>query len=334
MERNISILIVDDEKKICEALAMELRRHGYSVTESYSGDDAVKELQKNQFHVIVTDLFMTGIDGIGVIEVAKKMSVQSSVIAMTGYGKTPLIQEATRYGAENILVKPFDTAELISAIESCLSMKNIMKTGEKKSHASLAMAIEPGFFTKISYLDLNFINESQDVIYLIDTNFVLKAYNKAWVDFARNNDSEDVLVKFPIGYKILDAIQGPLKLYTAQVFERALRKNRPFEHNYKCPSPVNDRIFRQSAYPLKEGAGLVVSNHLVIEGPIDEEPQDFNKRFYDNMGLIRQCSCCRRIKDPDNLAWVWVPSLVKAPHPETSHGVCPQCLDHFYPDIE
>ena len=339
MKNDASILIVDDEWIVCKTIALELAKHGFSVTEAYSGDDAVKELQKNKFNVVITDLIMEGIDGLGVIEVAKKLSAQSSVIAITGYGKSSLITEAAFLGAESILIKPFDIDELISKVESCLSMKNFMRyatknTGEKKVRTSISMAIDEEFQRHISYLDLNFINESQDVIYIIDADFVLKAYNKAWVDFARSNNGDEVLVKYPIGSNILDAIEGPLKLYTVQAFEKALRGNKPFEHNYKCPSAVNDRVFRQSAYPLKEGEGLVVSNHLVLEGPLDVEPQEFNKRFIDDKGLIRQCSCCRRIKDPIHLAWLWVPSLVKDPFPATSHGICPQCLNHYYPDIE
>lgn len=349
MYNKASILIVDDELAICKAISHELKRHGYLVSEMSSGADAVAALKDTHFDVVITDLVMDEIDGFGVIEAAKEWSPLACVMVMTGYGRNQDFFKSVDLGVEDILIKPFDIDELVSKIEGCFKrslLKQVVEMKEKPDSIDENlrdsenrsyfgdMAVDEKFLEQVIYLDLNLINESQDVIYIVDANFILKAYNKAWVTFAKSNSGDDVLARYPLGSRILDAITEPLKRYFSKAFESALREKKPFEHNYKCPSEREDRIFRQSAYPLKDATGLVISNHLVLEKPFDEDPREFSKKFLNDKGLIRQCSCCRRISDPNEHAWLWVPSLVENPVPETSHGICPQCLNHFYPDIE
>lgn len=351
-----SILLVDDELSVCKTLSYLLKKYGFSVTEVSNGGDAIKLLENMSFDVVITDLLMEGVDGLGVVKAVKELAPFTSIIVMTGDIQFKNRLDVLSSGVEYILIKPFDIEELVSRIQSCLATKNILMQlitpnqveknseldnireysikEEDCSRLGKDMAIDQVFMKKILYLDLKLINESQDVIYIIDAKFILKAYNKAWVNFARSNKGEDVLIKYPIGSMILDAFQGPFKSYFTKKYNDSLEFNKHFEHNYKCPTAEGDRVFRQFAYPLKGSIGLVISNHLVLEKPHMEEPQEFTKQFVDDDGLIHQCSNCRKIKDPAKGAWLWVPSLLADPFPETSHGICPQCLDYFYPEIE
>lgn len=260
---------------VCKALSHALRRDGYSVTEILNGADAIKVIKSMRFHVVITDLIMEGLDGFDVMNAVKESAPLTSIIVITGDRRFEKTLDILTLGAEYILIKPFDTEELVSKIESCLDKNNFLmqlvntktedrrelidqeQLSENENNAIQDMVIDQLFWKNVSYLDLNYINESQDVIYIVDAELILKAYNKSWINFARFNNGENVLIKFPLGSRILDAVEGPLKSYFARVYKKALQSNKPFEQNFKCSTSKGDRFFRQSAYPLKKSVGLV-----------------------------------------------------------------------------
>lgn len=203
------------------------------------------------------------------------------------------------------------------------------------SKAPSRMKIDPEFEKDILYLDLTTIEESEDVIYIVDSAFTLKAYNNMWENFALDNNGEEILRRYPLGSNVQDAFREPIKSYLIQAYTAALQDNTPFEQTYECSSPLEYRLYRQTAYPLVRSRGLVISNHLVRKSQLREEIVAFSKQFIDNRGIITQCQNCRKIRDPQNeQRWLWVPSLVKNTLANTSHGICPQCLDHYFPDID
>ncbi|MFN2353713.1 MAG: hypothetical protein ABR512_04210 [Desulfopila sp.] len=197
------------------------------------------------------------------------------------------------------------------------------------------MIIASDFEDFLSYLDVDALKNSPDIICVVDSNICLKAYNDAWISFAKNNNGAKTLADFPLGARLLDAGKEPIRSYLAEAYNRALLENKPFELNYECSSATEYRLFRQTAYPLVGSRGLVISHHLVEEKPHEEKVTEFNERFVNEHGLITQCQNCRKIRDPeDDQKWYWVPSLVAAPQSNVSHGICTPCLDHYYPDID
>ena len=197
------------------------------------------------------------------------------------------------------------------------------------------MIIASDFKDFLSYLDLDSFKNSLDIICIVDDNMRLKAYNNAWINFAKNNSGAKILADFPLGSSLVEAGEEPIKSYLAEAYTRALQKNEPFGQNYECSSATQYRLFRQTAYPLVGSRGLVISHHLVEEKPHEEKVTEFSKRFYNEHGIITQCQNCRKIRDPeDDRTWYWVPSLVASPLSNISHGICTPCLDHYYPDID
>ena len=197
------------------------------------------------------------------------------------------------------------------------------------------MKIIPGFKRNISYLDLASLERSGDVIYIVDPKLHLVAYNDMWETFALSNDGEEIIKRYPLGADIRDAFQGPIRNYFFQAYTKALKENTPFEQTYECSSPQEYRLYHQTAYPLVAGHGLVISNHLVKKLQHDQEAVVFNKQFVDVRGLITQCQNCRKVRDPQHPdRWYWVPSLVKDCLDNVSHGICPRCMDHYFPDLD
>lgn len=198
----------------------------------------------------------------------------------------------------------------------------------------MAVHIDPIFKNLIFHLDVDFLSNSNDVVYIVDNSLKIRAFNEAWCSFAKNNNGKAILTRFPLGTDIAAVCVEPIKGYIVKAYERALRENAPFAHKYECSSPEIYRVFYQNAYPIIGSEGLLITNHLVIEKQHPEEGVAFSSRFEDNAKIVTQCSNCGKIRDPQNMEkWYWVPELVENRLPNVSHSICTPCLDHYYPDI-
>ena len=115
-----SILVVDDEESIRISIQHQLEKEGYRVTTAESGDQAVEMIRENHFDVIITDLMMDGIDGIGVLKEAKELPPDILVMVLTGYGSLTTAVEALRLGAFDYMQKPCDHDELLIRTKRCI----------------------------------------------------------------------------------------------------------------------------------------------------------------------------------------------------------------------
>ena len=118
--QNKSILLVDDEEIILNSIGTDLRQENYDVTLATSGEEAVTLLQDSRFDLVVTDLSMSGLDGIQVLKEAKKIHSLTGVIILTGYGDMTSAIDALRLGADDYVLKPCESDELIIRIGRCL----------------------------------------------------------------------------------------------------------------------------------------------------------------------------------------------------------------------
>lgn len=126
MEKN-KILVVDDEESILKALSMDFEHEGYSVSTAESGAEAISQLQNNHFDMVVSDLAMPGVDGIGVLVEAKKSNPDIGAIILTGYGDMGSAIKALRLGADDYLLKPCDSEELLLRTARCLKNKKVFQ---------------------------------------------------------------------------------------------------------------------------------------------------------------------------------------------------------------
>jgi len=121
--RKYRILVVDDEKTTRMNLEHVLSKEGYEVGTASSGVEALDMLDKNSFDVIVTDLKMEKVDGLGVLEQAKTKDPAIEVIMITGYATVPKAVEAMQKGSYQFLAKPLKLDEVRSAVASALAKK-------------------------------------------------------------------------------------------------------------------------------------------------------------------------------------------------------------------
>ena len=122
MKKYIRILLIDDNQEIVAGLLNFLSRKGYDVVTAPDGLEGMKiiEADLKGFDLVITDVVMPYVSGVGIVAVIKQRSPVTPVIAITGMGEHPekLAREAN---ADIVLVKPFELKELGQHIEDLLS---------------------------------------------------------------------------------------------------------------------------------------------------------------------------------------------------------------------
>lgn len=113
------ILVVDDEKNICELIRLYLKKEGYDVLIANNGADALKKFGEYKIAAVILDIMMPGIDGIDVLKEIRKNS-QVPVIMLTAKGETIDKVLGLELGADDYMVKPFEPKELIARIKAVL----------------------------------------------------------------------------------------------------------------------------------------------------------------------------------------------------------------------
>mgnify|MGYP005847220135 FL=1 len=106
------VLIIDNEAAHAEVVAEALDRVGFSCQIATSGARGAELISDRHFDVIITDLVMHDIDGLGILARAKEELPDSEVILITGHGSVPSAVEAMKRGAFNYLLKPLDLNQL------------------------------------------------------------------------------------------------------------------------------------------------------------------------------------------------------------------------------
>lgn len=122
MSRRHDILVVDDEPIVGERLAVALRRDGHSVTVFTDPADALRELNRRSFDVVVCDIRMGEIDGLHVLSRVLEASPRTKVVMITGYATLDLAKESLAKGAFDFVAKPFKLGELRRAIDKAIEV--------------------------------------------------------------------------------------------------------------------------------------------------------------------------------------------------------------------
>ena len=113
------ILVEDDDKNICELLRLYLEKEGYNVILSHDGSEAVVKFNALSPDLILLDVMLPGLDGWQVCrEIRKKSNVP--IIMLTAKGETFDKVLGLELGADDYVVKPFDTKEIIARVKAVL----------------------------------------------------------------------------------------------------------------------------------------------------------------------------------------------------------------------
>ena len=114
------ILVVDDEEALRTVLSTELEGEGYQVSTAGDGEEAIKILGSQQFHLILLDIKMPNVDGFEVLKFVKQKQPSTKVIMLTGFADLKNAIESKKLGAEDCVSKPYDLVDLLTTVERVL----------------------------------------------------------------------------------------------------------------------------------------------------------------------------------------------------------------------
>ena len=119
MDNNVNILVVEDDLDINNLLCKILIKEGYNVRAAYSGTEAKMCMEQYDFHLILLDLMLPGINGEDIIKSVRKMKIMP-IIVISAKAEQDVKVEVLKLGADDFISKPFDTNEVIARVQSQL----------------------------------------------------------------------------------------------------------------------------------------------------------------------------------------------------------------------
>jgi DNA-binding NtrC family response regulator len=112
----LRIMVIDDEAIVGKRLLVALRETGYEVETFVDPKAALERLASETFDIIVTDVRMKDVDGMQILEEARRRSEHTKVILITAFATIEVAREAMAKGVFDFLAKPFKVSELLDTI--------------------------------------------------------------------------------------------------------------------------------------------------------------------------------------------------------------------------
>jgi len=120
------ILLIDDDAGIIDTLSRVLADEGYEVTIERRGDDGLERATQDVFNVVVTDLKLPGLSGLELVQKLHAARARLPIILITAFGTTQTAIEATKFGAYDYLLKPFEIPQLLELIHRAVNSNRLM----------------------------------------------------------------------------------------------------------------------------------------------------------------------------------------------------------------
>lgn len=140
----IKILIVDDEKPICDLIDLNLSAAGYSCISVQDGLEAVGLIEREAFDLVLLDIMLPGADGYDIMEYIRPLGIP--VIFITAKHEVRDRVKGLKLGADDYLVKPFDIVELVARVEAVL--RRYSKTEQLLTAGDVVVDLEAHQVTK------------------------------------------------------------------------------------------------------------------------------------------------------------------------------------------
>ena len=130
------VLVIDDDKSVCMAIESLLRQQDCVSVLAENGCLGAKAFRSSHFDLVMVDIFMPGMDGLGTIKIFREQAPMTPIVAMSGFrfansstAPAPdFLGMATKLGATYCLQKPFGPQQLLDAVTACLGEKSEYRT--------------------------------------------------------------------------------------------------------------------------------------------------------------------------------------------------------------
>lgn len=122
-----SILVVDDEAKMRRLLEIMLTQMDYEILQAADGMEALEQLTSHAVDLVITDLRMPRLDGIGLLRQLREQHNDIPVIVVTAYGTVESAVDAMKYGASDYIVRPFEMDAVQAAVQRALKLGKVQR---------------------------------------------------------------------------------------------------------------------------------------------------------------------------------------------------------------
>lgn len=112
----LRIMVLDDEPIVCKRLKPALEKQGYEVDTFVESSEAMEQIKRVTYDIIITDLKMRGVDGMHLLTEAKRRSPETEVIVITGFATMETAKESFHKGVFDFIAKPFKLSEIQEAV--------------------------------------------------------------------------------------------------------------------------------------------------------------------------------------------------------------------------
>jgi two-component system, OmpR family, alkaline phosphatase synthesis response regulator PhoP len=129
-QRKFTILLVEDEENLQEALRLNLELEGYEVTSAYDGAEALKIVQQEFFNVIILDVMIPEIDGITVCETIRLQHPDLPILILSAKNSSSDRILGLKKGADDYLTKPFNLEELLLRVNKLIKKSEQLNSRE------------------------------------------------------------------------------------------------------------------------------------------------------------------------------------------------------------
>lgn len=125
--RRYHILVVDDEKDLCDRIKREMEKEGYHVAVAYTGSECLEYFKKSRVDVLIADIRMPGMSGLEMLERCRDINSNFVSIIITGHGDHETAKRSLKLGAFDYLKKPLSLDELITAVKKGIERLNELR---------------------------------------------------------------------------------------------------------------------------------------------------------------------------------------------------------------
>src|SRR5215216_2637544 len=120
-----SILIVDDEPGVRSALGGVLRDEGYDVDAVDSGEACLDRLAQKPYDVVLLDIWLPGMDGLGTLGRMRERQIESQVVIISGHGNVESAVRAIKMGAFDFVEKPLSLEKTVLVVRNALRQRHL-----------------------------------------------------------------------------------------------------------------------------------------------------------------------------------------------------------------
>jgi len=267
-----SVLVVDDEKDLCDHIKHKLNKEGYLVIAAYDGDEGLDYFKNNRVDIVIADLKMSGISGLEMIKHCREITDDFISIIITGHGDQETAIEALRMGVFNYLKKPISLEELIVSVNKGIDLLFLQRDlSAHKRELEIESAINNQYANNLEKIIEERIKEIKKLsdafkattegIIITDLKAKIIEVNKAMLKMYGTNNKEDL-----VGKSSFDLIVPENREKAFAGMKKVMEKGYAKDRKYHVAT--------------KDGRKLPVEMSISIMKGVDSEPIGF-------VGIVR-----------------------------------------------